>query len=181
MAITPFVFLSLLLIGVVVGTISGMLGIGGAILIIPVLIYAYGFSQQRANGTSLAMLLPPIGIFAVLTYHRAGNINWSVALLLAAGFAIGAYVGGVLVNSGKVPEIALRIGFSIMLLYVAGRMLFRTDGRAMAALQTSLLMLSFVGTYLTMRLLGRKWSKAPYWPAIYQERAKLPTQQDYEI
>ena len=90
-----------------------------------------------------------------MAYQRAGNINWPVAMLLAAGFAGGAYVGGVLVNTGKVSEVALRIGFSILLLYVAGRMLFRADGRAMAALQTLGLMAAFVGTYVIMRLLGR--------------------------
>ena len=180
-AMTPLVIVSLVVIGVTVGIVSGMLGIGGAVIIIPILIYVFGFTQARANGTSLAMLLPPIGIFAVLVYHRAGNIDWHVAMLLAAGFAVGAYVGGVLVNSGKVPEVALRVGFAIMLLYVASRMLFRSDGRAMAALKTSALIASFVVTYVIMRLLGRRWKKAPYWPAIYQDRVRLPTQHDYEI
>ena len=171
----------MLLVGVAIGVISGMIGLGGGVMVIPALIYLYGFSQQKANGTSLAMLLPPIGIFAVIWYHKAGNIDWRVAMLLAAGFAAGAYVGGKLINTGKVPDATLRVMFSILLLYVAGRMLFRSNGRAMAAVQTCLLILGYVGSYLVMRLLGKRWAKMPYWPAIYQARVKLPTQQDYEI
>src|SRR5437763_9440599 len=134
MTLTPLLILSLLLLGNAIGIVSGMIGLGGGIMVIPALIYFYGFSQKQANGTSLAMLLPPIGIFAVITYQRAGNINWPFAMLIAAGFASGAYIGGVLVNTGKVPDVALRIIFSMLLLYVAGRLLFRLDGRAMAAL-----------------------------------------------
>lgn len=173
--------LSLIVVGLAVGIVSGMIGLGGGMMVIPALIYIYGFSQQKANGTSLAMLLPPIGFLAVITYDRAKNVDWKVAMLLAAGFVIGAWVGGWLSNSGKIPELGLRVVFSILLLYVAGRMLFRTDGRAMAALQTCLLMLGFVGAYVVMRLLGRRWQKMPYWPAVYQERKKLPMTHDYEI
>ena len=133
MTLTPQMIASLIVAGVAIGMVSGMIGIGGGTLVIPALMYLYGFTQLKANGTSLAMLLPPIGIFAVMAYHRAGNISWPSAMLLAIGFAGGAYVGGVLANTGKVPELALRIMFSILLLYVAGRTLFRTDGRAMAA------------------------------------------------
>src|SRR3954469_4502648 len=131
MTLSPLLIISLLLLGVAIGVISGMIGLGGGTMVIPALIYFYGFSQKQANGTSLAMLLPPIGIFAVMAYNKAGNINWPFATLIAAGFASGAYLGGVLVNTGKVPETALRIMFAVLLLYVAGRMLFRTDGRAM--------------------------------------------------
>ena len=84
----------LLLTGLAVGTISGMLGIGGAVIIIPVLMFVFHFPQQRANGTSIAMLLPPIGIFAVISYQRAGNVDWRVAMLMATGIALGAYLGG---------------------------------------------------------------------------------------
>src|SRR5689334_18824349 len=68
--------LILLLIGLAIGTISGMVGIGGGVLVMPVLMFFFGFAQAKANGTSLAMLLPPIGIFAVLAYWRTDNIDW---------------------------------------------------------------------------------------------------------
>ncbi len=171
----------LLLTGLAVGTISGMLGIGGAVIIIPVLMFVFHFPQQRANGTSIAMLLPPIGIFAVISYQRAGNVDWRVAMLMATGFALGAYLGGRLVNTGKIPDDKLRALFAIMLLYVAGRMIFQTNRYVHAAVQVAGLMATFGATYLCMRLLARKWSKAPYWPALYQDRAKVPAEHDYEI
>ena len=75
MALSSLAVCGLLLIGIVVGTISGMLGIGGAVIIIPILMFACGFAQQRANGTSMAMLLPPIGIFGA-----ASSPHWEYRL-----------------------------------------------------------------------------------------------------
>src|SRR5436190_17889804 len=121
MTFTPLIMLSLIVVGLSIGIVSGMIGLGGGMMVIPALIYIYGFSQQKANGTSLAMLLPPIGFLAVITYDRAKNVDWKVAMLLAAGFVIGAWVGGWLSNSGKIPELGLRVIFSMLLLYVAGR------------------------------------------------------------
>jgi uncharacterized membrane protein YfcA len=180
-ALSPQWIVGLLFLGIGIGMISGMIGIGGGIMVIPALMLLFGFSQQKANGTSLAMILPPIGIFAVMSYHRAGNIDWSVAMLLAAGFAIGAYVGGELVRTGKVPDETLRILFALLLIYVTGRLLFRADRQAHAAIQTVAIAVAFGVTYLVLRLLGRKWSKAPYYPSIYQDRLHRPLDQDYEI
>ena len=75
----------------------------------------------------------------------------------------------------------VRITFSMLLLYCAGRMLFRPSGRARAALETSLLVGSFAVTYLVMRLLGRKWRRAPEWGAIYRAKQREPFEYDYEI
>ena len=82
--------LLILLIGLLIGVVSGMVGIGGGVLVIPALMFGFGFSQARANGTSLAMLLPPIGAFAVMSYWRAGNVDWRFAGLLAVGLTAGA-------------------------------------------------------------------------------------------
>ena len=112
-------------VGLLIGVLSGLVGIGGGILVIPVLMIGFAFSQAEANGTSLAMLLPPIGIFAVLTYSRAGYVNWRFALVLAAGFAPGAYLGAWLVSKGRINPTALRILFALLLAYVAARLLFR--------------------------------------------------------
>ena len=70
MTLTLTTIVALVLIGLCIGTISGMVGIGGGILVIPALMFFFGFSQAKANGTSMTMLLPPIGVFAVLVYHR---------------------------------------------------------------------------------------------------------------
>jgi uncharacterized membrane protein YfcA len=171
-----------LLLGLLIGVFSGMVGIGGGILVIPVLMFGFGFSQAKANGTSMAMLLPPIGVFAVLSYWRAGNIDWRFAGLLAAGFAAGAFVGAKLVNSGRVNPTALRMIFAVLLLYVAARILFPSGGRARAALETSLLVGGFMVTYAAMRLLGRRWERRrPDWRAAYRARRREPVVHDYEI
>src|SRR3954470_16498675 len=90
-------------VGLVIGVVGGMLGIGGGVLVIPALVFLFGFSQKMAVGTSLAMLLPPIGIFAILGYWP-DSVNVRAAALLAGGFAVGGWVGGRLVQSGYVPE-----------------------------------------------------------------------------
>ena len=82
LAMTATTVALVLLVALVIGTISGMVGIGGGVLVIPVLMFGFGFSQAKANGTSMAMLLPPIGVFAVLSYWRAGNIDFRFAAVL---------------------------------------------------------------------------------------------------
>src|SRR4030043_2043970 len=85
--------LILLAIGVVTGALAGMLGIGGAIIMVPALVFIMGFSQQMAQGTSLAVMLPPIGIIAAYNYWKAGQVNLKFALILAVAFLIGSYFG----------------------------------------------------------------------------------------
>ena len=175
------VAIMLLPVGVIVGAISGMVGIGGGILVIPVLMIAFGFSQAKANGTSMAMLLPPIGIFAVLKYWDAHNVSLPYATFLAIGFAAGAYIGTIAVNSGWINPVALRVMFSVVLLYVAGRMLFRTGGRARAALETTLLTAAFVVRHVVMRLLGQRLNRMPNWSEEYRKRQHVSLDCDYEI
>jgi uncharacterized membrane protein YfcA len=178
---TPSFVLLLLLLGTFVGVVGGMLGIGGGVMIIPLLMLGFGFTQAKANGTSIAMLLPPIGIFAAISYARAGNIDWRFAAVLATGFALGAYFGANLVNSGRINPTALRILFAILLLYVASRVLFRASGRARAALETTCLMGAFLLTYAVFRLLGRRWSSPRDWSAVYRSKLGEAQEYDYEI
>ena len=174
--------LLLLLAGLAIGVVGGTVGIGGGVLVIPVLMMGFGFSQARANGTSLAMLLPPIGVFAVLSYWRAGNVDLTAAALLAVGFAAGAFVGAAAVASGWVNPTAVRLLFATLLLYVAGRLLFRAGGQARSALETVALMAAFLGTYAVGRLLGRRWSKVrPDWGAVHRGRVRQSVEYDYEI
>jgi uncharacterized membrane protein YfcA len=88
----PTSYIGFLLIGAATGAVSGMFGIGGGILVIPAMVYIYGFSQKMATGTSLGMLLPPIGIMAFLQYYRSGLVSVPAALLLVAGFVAGSYL-----------------------------------------------------------------------------------------
>lgn len=85
-------FLGFLVIGAVTGAVSGMFGIGGGVFVIPAMVYLYGFDQKLATGTSLGMLLPPIGIAAFWQYYKADLVNAPAALLLVAGFIAGSYL-----------------------------------------------------------------------------------------
>jgi uncharacterized membrane protein YfcA len=111
-----------LLLGAVIGVVSGIVGIGGGILFIPALIWLFGMDQHKAQGTSLGALLAPVGIFAFLEYYRKGNADLKVALLLAAGFVVGGYFGAVLAQ--HIPEVWLRRIFALMLVLVGARMFF---------------------------------------------------------
>jgi uncharacterized membrane protein YfcA len=173
--------IALLLVGLAVGMISGMIGIGGGVVIIPILMLFFHFSQPKATGTSLAMLLPPIGIFAVLTYAQEGNIHWRFAGLLALGFMVGGYLGAWIVNRGWINPTAMRITFALFLIYVAGNLLFRPGGRARVAVETTLLVIGFAATYAAARLLGRKYLRMPAWGEVYRGRLRHHVPYDFEI
>lgn len=112
--------LILLLIGLVAGITSGFVGIGGGMVIVPALIYFLGMTQHGAQGTSLAMMLPPIGILAVMSYYKAGHVNLYHSGLLAVTFIIGAYFGSRW--SLKLNPTVVRLVFATFMLYVAGSM-----------------------------------------------------------
>jgi uncharacterized protein len=89
----------LLSIGLAAGVLSGLFGIGGGIIIVPLLVYLLGMTQVAAQGVSVGALLLPVGILAALKYHKAGNFNISYSLLVAAGMFFGAYFGAWAANS----------------------------------------------------------------------------------
>lgn len=119
-------FLILIVIGLVTGAVGGMLGIGGAIILIPALVYFVGFSQHEAIGTSLAVMLPPIGLFAAYNYYKAGQVNIKYALIIAAAFMIGSYFTSKLAL--KIPEDIIRKIFGVFLFLIALRMFFQGNG-----------------------------------------------------
>ena len=106
----------LLLIGVAAGLLSGFLGIGGGLIIVPALVYCLGFSQQMATGTSLAILLPPVGLAAVLEYHCHGHIHWRATLIIAVGLFFSAWLSAHFAN--KLPHIYLRLFFGAMMIFL---------------------------------------------------------------
>jgi uncharacterized membrane protein YfcA len=108
-------------IGIITGVMAGMLGIGGAIIMIPALVFFMGFSQQTAQGTSIAVMLPPVGILAAMNYYKAGHVNIKFAVILAVCFLIGSFFGSKLALN--VPQALLKKIFGILLLLVAARML----------------------------------------------------------
>jgi uncharacterized membrane protein YfcA len=109
-----------LLVGAVVGAVSGVVGIGGGILFVPALIWLFGMNQLKAQGTSLGALLAPVGILAFLEYYRNGNADLHLALLLAAGFVVGGYFGAV--GAQHVPDLWLRRIFATTLIVVGAHM-----------------------------------------------------------
>jgi uncharacterized protein len=114
--------LILLVIGTITGVMAGMLGIGGGLVVIPALVMIMGMSQQAAQGTSLAMMLPPIGILAAYNYYKAGHVDIKIALLLAITFIAGSYFGSKLAI--RLPQELMKKIFGIFLLLVAIKMLF---------------------------------------------------------
>jgi uncharacterized membrane protein YfcA len=112
----------LLLIGIVAGALSGLLGVGGATIIIPALLYFFKANQHLAQGTSIAALLLPVGILAALKYYQAGNVNVTFAVIIALGFLIGGLIGGTIAQplSGDL----LRKLFAGYMIIIALQLLF---------------------------------------------------------
>jgi hypothetical protein len=115
-------YMQLLLFGACIGVMSGMLGIGGGIILVPGLMLLFSFSQEEAQGTSLAALIPPIGIFAAMVYYQSGYVKIPVAAAVAVGFMLGAFGGALLVP--RVPIEWLRLGFGALLLYLGCSFVF---------------------------------------------------------
>jgi uncharacterized membrane protein YfcA len=113
--------LILIVIGIITGVMAGMLGIGGAIIMIPALVFLLGISQQTAQGTSLAVMLPPVGIIAAYNYYKAGHVNIRFAIILAVFFLVGSYFGSRMALN--IPQAALKKIFGVLLLLVAAKML----------------------------------------------------------
>jgi uncharacterized protein len=121
MKMSTTMLLILIVIGIITGVMAGMLGIGGAIIMIPSLVFLLGISQQTAQGTSLAVMLPPVGIIAAYNYFKAGHVNIKFAIILAVFFLIGSYFGSKVALN--LPQAVLKKIFGVLLLLVAARML----------------------------------------------------------
>lgn len=113
----------LILIGLVAGVFSGLIGLGGAVIMIPALIFFLGMSQYAAQGTSLGVMLPPIGILAAYNYYKAGELNLTYAMIIAGAFIIGGYFGSKFAMD--IPVNTLRKIFAIALILIAINMLFK--------------------------------------------------------
>ena len=115
------VILILILIGLFAGMLSGLIGVGGGIIIVPCLIYFLGFNQYEAQGTSLGLLLLPIGILAVVNYYHKGYIDVKYVAIMAVSFVLGGWLGSKV--SLVLSEDALRKIFAVILFYTAFKML----------------------------------------------------------
>src|SRR5438477_6751856 len=118
LAMTHF---GLLALGLVAGVFAGLFGIGGGLIIVPALLYLFKMKELDAIGTSLAALIPPVGLLGAMTYYREGHMNLAYALLIGAGLFVGAYFGAKIVI-GLQPEMIRRI-YATFLVIIAVRML----------------------------------------------------------
>jgi uncharacterized membrane protein YfcA len=111
----------LVLLGLVAGVLSGLIGIGGGVVVVPALVFLFGYSQHRAEGTTLALLVPPIGLLALLPYYRQGYVDIRAAAFICVGFLFGGLIGGHFATA--LSNAALQRIFGVALLLIGTRML----------------------------------------------------------
>jgi len=117
-----YIVLGLLAVGLAAGYVSGLVGIGGGVLVVPALILLFAFDQHTAQGTTLAMLVPPIGILAAWNYYKQGFVDMKTALIICIGFVIGGYLGSLM--SVNMSESLLRKLFAAAMVLLGVRMFF---------------------------------------------------------
>jgi uncharacterized protein len=115
-------FILLTIIGLIVGLFGGMFGVGGGVILIPALVYIIGMEQHTAQGTSVAIMLPPIGIAAAYTYYKAGHINIKYAIIIAITFIIGSYFGSKL--AVILPDQVSKKIFAVIMFIISIKMFF---------------------------------------------------------
>lgn len=117
------IIIGIILLGLLAGYLSGLVGIGGGIVMVPVLALLFGFTQHKAQGTTLALLMIPVGIFGVMNYYKTGNVDVKTALLLCCGFVLGNYLGSK--TAITLSQETLRKVFAILMFVVAVKMFFQ--------------------------------------------------------
>jgi uncharacterized membrane protein YfcA len=113
-------FLGSLGLGVIAGVLSGLVGIGGGVIIVPALVYFFSMDQKTAQGTSLAVLLPPTGLLAFLEYYHAGHVDVKVGAAIVVGLLMGGWFGGQVAQ--QLPQETLRKVFAVLLVMTAVKM-----------------------------------------------------------
>ena len=110
------------MVGLLSGALSGLIGVGGGIIIVPALILILGYSQQQAQGTSLGLLLLPVGLLAVWNYYKKGYIDVKVVLIMSIAFVVGGWLGSKLALN--ISQTSLKRVFALVLVAIATKMLF---------------------------------------------------------
>ncbi|MBI4643471.1 MAG: sulfite exporter TauE/SafE family protein [Deltaproteobacteria bacterium] len=114
--------LGFVLLGLVAGAFSGLIGVGGGVIIVPALVFLFGLSQHQAQGTTLALLIPPIGLLAAWTYYKEGYVDVHIAALICLGFFVGGLLGAKLAN--HLSNVALERVFGVAMLLISLKMIF---------------------------------------------------------
>jgi len=148
-----------LAIGLTIGGLSGTLGIGGGVLLVPALLWFCGFDARKASGTTLAVLVPPIGLPAALYAFRKGQVDLEAAVWIAGGFMAGAFASRAVID--YLPDALLRQLFGLLMIYLGVRFLLSADSEATnAATGLIAVALGWV-TFLGFRALGRRHLARP--------------------
>ena len=111
-----------ILIGLIAGILSGMFGVGGGIIIVPALMYLCGFSQLKAQGTSLAIMLPPVGILAFVSYYKRGQVDIKSGILICIFLIVGSVFGAKIANNIPIP--ILKRSFGVLMILISLKMIF---------------------------------------------------------
>lgn len=114
--------LILLGVGLAAGFFSGLVGIGGGVIVVPLLVFFFGYSQHLAQGTTLFMFLMPVGILGVINYHRAGHVDWKVACIMAITFVVGSYFGSKVAI--KMDQTTIKKIFGVIIILLGAKMVF---------------------------------------------------------
>ncbi len=147
------------IIGLIVGSVSGALGIGGGVLLVPALVWFCRFEPVKAAGTSLAILVPPIGLPAAMKAFSEKRVDLEAALWIAAAFTVGAYLGTSFVS--RIPDFTLRLMFGTLMIYVGARFLIgATQESWYAGMALVSILLAWLG-HLWLRALGRRHLAVP--------------------
>lgn len=170
-----------ILTGAVIGVASGMMGIGGAILLVPFLTLVFHFQHRTAIGTSLAMLQLPVGILGVISYYRSDHVDVKTAGLLAIGYLGGAFVGSQIALSDVISQGLLQRLFGVFMVYVAFNMIFKSEEYAwatvLAIVAAGFAWLSFLGA----SLVGKRLAHPLTVQINIQNRLTQASEREYDI
>jgi uncharacterized membrane protein YfcA len=148
-------------IGLAIGMVSGALGIGGGVLLVPALIWLGNLDPRTAAGTTLAVLVVPVVLPAAWEYYANGYLHVKAAAWIAVAFAVGGFIGARLAVQHYLPESELRLVFGLMMIYIAVRFLMASSSEAARALVGLLAVTVAWVAYLGLRALGRRHRQRP--------------------
>lgn len=158
--------LVLIAFGVLVGVFSGVMGLGGGAVMIPIMVLVFGLSQPMAHGTSLAVMLPMVTLPAVIEYYRNGNVRIGMAVWMAAGFMMGSFFGAYVANAMRKEDLKLVFGF--VLIYVAAYTVFGKENLARTTVLSALLVVIAMGVFAAVKWYDKSRQQAA--PATVEMR-----------
>lgn len=141
--------LALVVFGLFVGVFSGVMGLGGGSVMIPIMVLVYHMSQPAAHGTSLAVMIPPVVLPAVIEYYRNGNVNVRMAIWMALGVLLGTFFGALIAN--RIDPFKLKVVFGFLLIYVAGYTIFKDANLARTTVLAAALVVVALALFLATR------------------------------